>query len=607
MKNLKVSMKLIVSFTLIIILTLLIGVIGIFGMSNINNAKQDMYYQVTTPIPYLGKVEENLQSARVYVREMVMAAMAENQTLVDQNWSNINQRLTAMQNAVGPFRSYTEHDEALRIFNDAMRKYETQLVPIVNSIHTAAKSGTPEDIDRIKTVLLPDCGRVAGDIISDFERTVDLMMTYGQESYQASDSMATMLLTIIVVVLIIAVIIAVFLTFYISGLIAKPLSLIADAFSQIGSRGKLTFDDRTTRGANDIATRKDELGDCARGFKGIIAHLVEIEQNLAEIAGGDLTTEVHALSEDDSIANSMQRTLDNLNTMFGEINSASNQVSTGSKQIADGAQSLAQGSTEQAASVEQLSASIGEIAQKTKDNASMAERAATLASTIMQNAERGNSQMSEMTTAVHEINQASQSISKVIKVIDDIAFQTNILALNAAVEAARAGQHGKGFAVVAEEVRNLAAKSAEAAKDTGGLIQNSMEKAELGARIAGETAESLADIVSGINESSQIVGEIARSSEEQSLGISQINTGIDQVAQVVQQNSATAEQSAAASEEMSSQSAMLEELISQFKLKNQSFGSQSLPSRKKQAESLPPPVSTDVYEPHGGMNDFGKY
>jgi len=606
MKNMKVSMKLIVSFLIIIILTVVVGVLGIFGMNNINSAKQDMYYQITTPMPYLGKVEENLQSARVYVREMVMAAMVDNQASVDQNWSNISRRLSDMTDAASSFRNYTEHEEALRLFNEAMRKYENELVPVVNNIHTASKDASPEAIERIKTVLLPDCVRIAGDIITNFEGTVDEMMTYGQDSYQASDSMATTLLTVIIVVLVAAVVIAIFLTFYISGLIAKPLAVIAGAFSQIGTRGKLTFDSAITKTTDDLATRKDELGDCARGFKGIIAHLVEIEQNLAEIAGGDLTTEVHALSEEDSIANSMQKTLDNLNTMFGEINSASNQVSTGSKQIADGAQSLAQGSTEQAASVEELSASIGEIAQKTKENATMAERAATLASTIMQNAERGSTQMGDMTQAVHEINQASQSISKVIKVIDDIAFQTNILALNAAVEAARAGQHGKGFAVVAEEVRNLAQKSAEAAKDTGSLIQNSMEKAELGARIAGETAESLSDIVSGINESSQIVGEIARSSEEQALGITQINTGIDQVAQVVQQNSATAEQSAAASEEMSSQSSMLEELISQFKLKNQSFGQQSLPSRKKPAEPLPSSSHSDVYDP-SGMDDFGKY
>jgi methyl-accepting chemotaxis protein len=258
--------------------------------------------------------------------------------------------------------------------------------------------------------------------------------------------------------------------------------------------------------------------------------------------------------------------------MFSEINAASSQVSTGAGQVADGAQSLAQGATEQAASIQELSGSISEVASKTKTNADMADNAAKLADIIKNNAEKGSHQMDEMMKSVKEINDASQSISKVIKTIDDIAFQTNILALNAAVEAARAGQHGKGFAVVAEEVRNLAAKSADAASDTEALIASSMEKAELGVRIANETAASLAEIVSGINESGSLVTEIAHSSDDQSAAISQINTGIDQVAQVVQQNSATAEESAAASEEMSGQSAMLRELIAQFKLRDSMTG-----------------------------------
>jgi methyl-accepting chemotaxis protein len=273
------------------------------------------------------------------------------------------------------------------------------------------------------------------------------------------------------------------------------------------------------------------------------------------------------LSDSDSMGLALQTMVNNLNDMFLEINSATDQVSVGSKQIADGAQALAQGSTEQASSVQELAASLSEVSNKTAENANMAKEAANLSNEIKASAEKGNQQMDQMMTAVTEINEASGSISKVIKVIDDIAFQTNILALNAAVEAARAGQHGKGFAVVAEEVRNLAAKSAEAAKDTSGLIENSIEKANLGMAMATETSESLKKIVEGINHNAEIISKIEHSSNDQSDAIKQINIGVDQVAQVVQQNSATAEESAAASEEMSGQSSMLQQLISQFKLK----------------------------------------
>jgi len=313
---------------------------------------------------------------------------------------------------------------------------------------------------------------------------------------------------------------------------------------------------------------KNEITKLERSFSKMLESFKQQAYILARIAEGDYTSKVNIRSEKDVINMSIELVLEETLNVLNQVATAGVQVADGSKQIADGAQMLAQGSTEQAAAVEQLSTSMTVIAQKTKDNANMADRAANLASAIMQNAEKGSKQMAEMMDAVKEINQAGQSISKVISVIDNIAFQTNILALNAAVEAARAGQHGKGFAVVAEEVRNLASKSAEAAKETGGLIQNSVEKAELGARIANETAASLEEIVSGINESTQIVNEIAVSSEEQYRGISEINRGVEQVALVVQQNSATAEESAAASEEMSSQSAVLEDLIMQFQLRD---------------------------------------
>jgi len=384
---------------------------------------------------------------------------------------------------------------------------------------------------------------------------------------QVENTRGTMIITLFLL-LVTVITIAIFLGLYVSNLVSRPIIALASFMSRAGTTGDITASAEEEKALNKYMDQRDETGELMRGCGAFIDHILSISHSLETIAGGDLSADIELLSGTDTMGIALQQTSESLNRMFSDINSSTAQVSAGSKQIADGAQSLAQGSTQQAASVEELSASISEIADKTKESAEKAEHAATLASSIMHNAEKGSSQMAEMTNAVKEINQASQSISKVIKVIDDIAFQTNILALNAAVEAARAGQHGKGFAVVAEEVRALAGKSAEAAKDTGGLIANSMEKAELGARIADSTATSLSEIVSGINESNQLIAEIAKSSEEQSIGISQINNGIDQVAQVVQQNSAIAEESAAASEEMSSQSATLEELILQFKLKN---------------------------------------
>ena len=239
----------------------------------------------------------------------------------------------------------------------------------------------------------------------------------------------------------------------------------------------------------------------------------------------------------------------------------------------------------------QLSSSISEVAGKTNQNAKVAKETAGLTNMIHNRAKTGASQMENMMQAVRDINEASTQISKVIKVIDDIAFQTNILALNAAVEAARAGQHGKGFAVVAEEVSNLAAKSAEAARETGGLIENSVEKANLGLKIATETSESLNEIVEGIIKSTTVVTQIAKSSEEQSEAIAQINTGIEQVSQVIQLNSATSQESAAAADEMSNQADMLSNALSQFKLINMNrYAGTRLPDSRKGQKRLSAPA-----------------
>jgi methyl-accepting chemotaxis protein len=316
--------------------------------------------------------------------------------------------------------------------------------------------------------------------------------------------------------------------------------------------------------------RRDEIGEMARTMDAFADSLAtEMIGSLQKLAAGDLTFSVSPRDDRDAVRGALKKLRYDLGQLIVEIQTAGEQIASGSVQVADASQSLSQGATESAASLEQISASMVEMASQTKLNAENAEQANLLVNQSRSAAEKGNQRMQEMVAAMTEINNASQDISKIIKVIDDIAFQTNLLALNAAVEAARAGQHGKGFAVVAEEVRNLAARSAQAAKETAELIEGSVSKVEGGSQIAAETESALQDIVEGIVKVTGLVSEIAAASGEQSHGIGQVNQGLGQIDSVTQQNTANAEESAAAAEELSGQAEQLRRMLSRFKLTGQ--------------------------------------
>lgn len=344
----------------------------------------------------------------------------------------------------------------------------------------------------------------------------------------------------------------------------------------------------------------DEFGELVDEYRTVIENIKYQADIAQEVSNGNLTVQVNPKSPEDLLGNSLKKLVeDNLRTL-SNISDAGTQVTISSSQVASASQALAQGSTEQASAIEEITASIDEIAEKTKQNADQANEAAKLVVNAIEDVKKGNKKMEDMVVAMQDINQSSESISKIIKVIDDIAFQTNILALNAAVEAARAGEAGKGFAVVAEEVRSLAAKSASAAGETAELIEDSITKVSMGSKIADDTAKALEAITSVVQESEVIINGIAESSNYQATAVAQIEQAISQVSQVVQTNSATSQQCAASSEELSNQAARMRDMLSIYNL-GEGRGTSS-------AKSAAPIAAENMNEQVISLeDDFGKY
>jgi len=577
MKNLRVSLKLIISFMIVVFLAIVVGVIGIIGMDYINKADDALYNNNVIALSAMGDIRESLQAQIVQLRSLALnAGNTEKVSSIGNTLSNYE---SEMERYFVLYEGTITEMSAETAYFRAKNLYLNEFSDIKQRVREASQISTEATYNVIYDQSVET---VRNAMVGGFFESMEQNDSWAFESVNNNTALFKTMLTLSIIVLVLTVTVALFLAFYLSGIISKPIIPLAVFMNKAGTTGDINLSAEDFATIGKYGEMRDEIGQAIKGAASFVGHVAVIADKLESVANGDLTIDVNVLSENDVMGQSVRQMVDSLNEMFGEIQLSTEQVSTGASQLSDGAQALAQGTTQQAASLEELSSSISEISERTKENATIAEEASKLSMSIKDDAEKGIRQMDGMISAVRDINDASHSIGNIIKTIDDIAFQTNILALNAAVEAARAGQHGKGFAVVAEEVRNLASKSAQAAKDTSDIIQDTIEKSDLGSRIAGETAQSLQEIGSGISESNRLVAEIATASEEQSESISQINIGINQVSQVVQQNSATAQESAAASQEMSGQSDMLKRLITQFKLKE---------NREDQPRQLEPPIS----------------
>ncbi len=317
------------------------------------------------------------------------------------------------------------------------------------------------------------------------------------------------------------------------------------------------------------SSSKDETGLLARSLDKMANNLEQKAAVAAAIAAGDLAVSIETTSSHDAFGHAIQKMHNKLNEVLSGVNQSAQQVELSSSEISDNSTSLSQGAVEQAASLQEITASLEELTKQVNQNADAAVEADRLTDKATTAGREGVKLMSQMTEAMGEISHSSEEIAKIIKVIDDIAFQTNLLALNAAVEAARAGKHGKGFAVVAEEVRNLAGRSAKAARETAMLIEGSLEKVQVGARVSGETAEALEGISNHVEKASDLVRGITEASREQASGIKGVATGLSEIDSVTQANASKAEEIASATDVLRAQTISLTELLAYFHLENQ--------------------------------------
>ncbi len=573
-KNMKIRTKILSGFGMAIIMYIISICVGVVSLSSVSNALDRFYHN---PYPMV-KAASDCQTVTKEVQlDVYRAFVAETPERLQSALAAIEAQKSARDAAMAELRASHIGEQQL-------------LVAVENSI-----AATAEPRDRaLKLIQQGKKDEALATIQNDyrnscdtFQNDLEALIAYGDQMavsfYDEGISIRNFCILLFSILAIVSVGIMMVLTVNISKSLTRPIIELEGAMQKL-SKGDLK--------ATVTYSSRDELGSLADSLRTVMntlsAYVNDISGKLGMIAGGNLNTEMEMEYAGDfaPIRASGNQIIDSLNNTLGQINQSAEQVASGSEQVSSGAQALSQGATEQASSVEELAATINELSGQVNNTASNARDVNNLVASTRDAIDGCNQQMGDMMHAMEKINTSSSEIGKIIKTIEDIAFQTNILALNAAVEAARAGAAGKGFAVVADEVRNLASKSAEAAKNTTTLIEGSLKAVEEGNEFSGATQQSLLQVVEHAEQIASSMAQITQATDDQAEAIKQITLGIDQISAVVQTNSATSEQSAAASQELSSQANVLKGLVGQFSLKGYSAGGSSSLSYSYVPDSL---------------------